>query len=63
MELTKDVQSWVHCSSLCLKRKDCKFWTFHNAGGYVEECRTMSDADAWDDWVAISGARECPGRM
>ena len=63
LEMTENVESWLHCSRLCLKRKDCKFWTFHFTGGtHDNQCRTMSDiSDTGGDWVAMSGARECQG--
>ena len=63
-EWTKNVQSWQDCSALCLKRRDCNYWTWHHgdSGEWAHKCVTMTDAagKGYEPNV-VSGERSCFG--
>jgi len=64
-EWVDDVQSWEGCSQICLKRPDCKYWTWHHgdSGDWAYKCVTMKDGHKKkpEDTNTISGTRQCVG--
>ena len=63
---TSGVKSAEDCSTLCQRRSDCNYWTWHHdkAGGWSYKCVTMKDAGTRvKNTKCVSGEKSCKGKF
>ena len=54
---SSQVPSWQQCATLCMRRPDCRYWTWHHQ---AFKCVTMRDATRlYFNPNAVSGSKHC----